>query len=201
MILFYFNIFTHLYSEFVLDRHVISAAHCIKQKHNEKEREPNRVVLFVGKHDLENLDESEYQEVRVERFIIHPDWKVHESKYDADIAIILTETYVKYNQWVRPICLWPDNNLDLDLIKNKNGTIVGWGQTEVVNQFCMLLSLKLFFHSLQDNHHSQVPQLIEIPAKTNGDCVLSHTSFQYIISDRTFCAGNKKEIGPCNGIY
>lgn len=35
--------------------------------------------------------------------------------------------------------------------------------------------------------------------KSNGDCVLSHTSFTYIISNRTFCAGNREEVGPCNG--
>ena len=98
-------------------------------------RKENRVVLFVGKHDLENLDELDYQEVAPKQFFVHPEWDIQDSKYDADISIILTKTIIEYNQWVRPICLWPDNSLELDLIKDKKGTIVGWGQTEDVNIF------------------------------------------------------------------
>lgn len=112
---------------------MISAAHCFQEKNEEDIRRANRVVLFVGKHDLENLDELDYQEVAARKFEIHPDWDIRQSKYDADIAIIITKTYIEYNQWVRPICLWTENNSDLELIKDKVGSIVGWGKTDAVN--------------------------------------------------------------------
>lgn len=34
---------------------------------------------------------------------------------------------------MRPVCLWPSNQLDLDVVIGKYGTVVGWGVTEKGN--------------------------------------------------------------------
>lgn len=110
---------------------------------------------------------------------MHPDWDIRDSRYDADIAIAILDTHIEYNYWVQPICLWSGSS-DLDLVRGKKGTIIGWGFSE---------------HSVNSNE----PLEVEVPIVSTGNCVLSNHNFNYIISNRTFCAGNNALEGPCNG--
>lgn len=143
----------------------------------------NRATLYFGKHNLESLDEVDYQESSAKEFHIHPSWNAIESnKYDADLAIVVTKKTIQFTQWVRPICLW-SGATSLELVHDRKGTIVGWGRNDLQST------------QLSTNE----PLQVEVSLVSTAECVFSHSSFTYIISNRTFCAGNKLGTGPCNG--
>lgn len=166
----------------ILGRHVVLAAHCIQEKNEKDTRAANRATLYFGKHNLESLDEEEYQESSAKEFILHPSWNVNTMKYDADLAIIVTRKTIQFTQWVRPICLWTAAT-SLELVHNRIGTIVGWGKADLQST------------QLSTNE----PLQVQVPIVSTTNCVFSHESFTYIISNRTFCAGDQLETGPCNG--
>lgn len=41
-----------------------------------------------------------------------------------DIAMMRLETEVMYNEYVQPICLWPQENTDKDLIIGLDGIVI-----------------------------------------------------------------------------
>lgn len=47
-----------------------------------------------------------------------------------DIAIIRLSSDATFNNYVRPICLWDSNKLELSQVVGRQGTIIGWGVTE-----------------------------------------------------------------------
>ena len=85
--------------------------------------------MLFGKHDLDALDEQDYHQSAVKELIIHPDWNTQVASFDGDIAILVAATTIEYNPYVIPVCLW-NNDVDLNKIVNKKGSVVGWGRTE-----------------------------------------------------------------------
>lgn len=81
-------------------------AHCIQDKRVTKMRQIQDSYVYLGKHNLNDSDESGYEKRGVERFITHPEWKPIDISYDADIAIIVMDSLVEYSEYIRPICLW-----------------------------------------------------------------------------------------------
>lgn len=65
----------------------------------------------------------------VSEFILHPDWKHDDMRYDADIAIAVMVRSVTFTKFVKPICLWTSTSSYSDIVGSK-GVIAGWGKTE-----------------------------------------------------------------------
>ena len=80
-------------------------AHCIQDKGKSTIRGTRDAAVFIGKHNLDDFFEGGSMTIGVERFIVHPEWKPFDVSYDADIAIIVMDSPVEYNQYIRPICL------------------------------------------------------------------------------------------------
>lgn len=51
---------------------------------------------------------------------MHPDWKIFNEKYDADIAIFVLSDNVEFTKYIRPICM-PEDDVEIDTM----GSIVG----------------------------------------------------------------------------
>ncbi|XP_046602863.1 venom protease-like isoform X1 [Neodiprion virginianus] len=97
---------------------VLTAAHCVTQ------RSPN--MVRVGELDMNsNTEPAEPQDLRIESSTIHPDYS--KPRHYNDIAVVRLKTPVRYSEYVRPICLPPD---DGNLYENAAVTLTGWGDVK-----------------------------------------------------------------------
>ena len=119
---------------FLSDNHVVTAAHCIHPKSTARPKKAENAFFYIGKNDLLSDSEKGSKKVGAQKFLIHPDWKVAETDFDADIAMVVLDQFVRYSEFIRPICLWTGDT-DVRFIENEVGTLVGWGEIETVS-FC-----------------------------------------------------------------
>lgn len=157
---------------------VISAAHCINT--STKNYKPNEVLLWLGRYSLIDWSEVGAISSNVEEIIIHVDYKRQRESYDADIALLVMNKQVEFNQYVRPVCLWsgPPN---IHEVEGKKGTVVGWGKDGT------------------DRIVSNIPKRIDLPIVNSITCVQTSESLYKAVSNRTFCAGTLNGDGPCHG--
>lgn len=116
----------------------------------------------------------------IEKILIHPDWKTHTLRYDADIAILYFERGVEYSDYIRPICLPPRDWKNKSL---RNGVIAGWGLSE----------------NTDFSGPEKIPRKTKINVPPNNEaCYFRNEELIKISSSRTFCAGGENS-GPCSG--
>lgn len=156
---------------------VITAAHCIQDKGQSKPRQPNDVVVKLGKHDLSKRYERSSINAFPSEFIIHPDWNYFTEKYDSDIAVIVLEYPVQFTEMIFPVCLW--NYQEAPNVTT--GVIVGWGKSET------------------STDKPKKPRALELNIHTNEDCFLRNYRMALISTKNTFCAGKDSRSGPCHG--
>lgn len=103
--------------------HILTAAHCIQPKTAKQPMNPDNLIVYLGKHDLDNKDEPEAIAVNASKFYIHNDWNPMDNvNFDADIAVIRLETKIERSSGISPVCLWLGDEDEAEL----GGTIVGW---------------------------------------------------------------------------
>ncbi len=76
--------------------------------------------VLLGAYNLYVKVERGLQQRDVEEIYVHPDWRVFNEKYDADIAILVLSEMVDFTNYIRPICM-PDDYPPIDA----QGSIVG----------------------------------------------------------------------------
>ncbi|XP_044261135.1 serine protease gd-like [Tribolium madens] len=161
----------------VSQRHVVTAAHCVQE--GRKRAQPDRFLFVLGKLNIKKWSLAEGEKmVEAEDIQIHPDYVPLTS--DADIAVVILAEKIEFSKYIRPICLWSEPD-DIDVIVGQKGKVVGWGRDE------------------QDNLMTAEPKQANIPIVSQEECLRSSEAFKYITSERTFCAGERNESGPCNG--
>lgn len=106
--------------------------------------------------------------------IMHPKWDSTTHRYDFDIAVILFDYEVPYNQVIRPICISSNNLTALE----------GTGQGEESHD--------------KTKPRSNTPKQITVPIVSNEQCFLE-SDFNKIASSRTLCAGTRNGSGICHG--
>lgn len=157
-------------------KHVVTAAHCVKK--NSKLLKNQDLLVILGKTNLARWVPSEGERImEVESIYVHQDYI--SSNSDADIAVILLRESVDFTIFVRPICLWIGSN-KLHEIVDRQGIVAGWGRTET-------------------GSISSEPKQTWMPIVDQETCIRSAHQFQFITSNRTFCAGMRDGSGPCNG--
>lgn len=118
-------------------------------------------------------------EMKIDEIIMHEDWKPQEDRYDADIAILVFEKEVLFNNFINTVCLpkyYRSNSL-------QSGEVVGWGVSERT--------------SILENEAIARKVKIGKPPP-NENCYLQDSFFAQISSERTYCAGGEF-AGPCFG--
>lgn len=103
----------------------MSAAHCIQDKSTARKNEKD-IQVVVGAFNLE-LEEDSEQKIEVNKIVMNPDWNPNDSKYDADISILILKNLIKYTKFIRPICLPTVQEAEMD-IANRQGVVAGWGK-------------------------------------------------------------------------
>ncbi|KAF4527155.1 hypothetical protein B566_EDAN007201 [Ephemera danica] len=161
----------------VLCQQQLPAAHCVGQPG--EYLTPNKLLVYLGKHDMRKWTEPQSQPREVAQIVIHPGHRPDIRK-EVDLAILVLAIPVVRSASVQPVCLWfPSNpSVRLDL---EPGTVVGWGRDE------------------KGNRVSDEPRQLVMPLATQEECLRSHRDFLYLTSENTFCAGGRDGSGPCSG--
>lgn len=158
-------------------RAVLTAAHCVRTSN--KVYQPREVLLYFGHHN--RLDWTEAGSVRhhAAKIHIHPDYRKQKVTKDADLAVLLTDENVQFNEFIQPVCLWSSN---ADGEHDVKGTVVGWGRDSV------------------DRSASELPKKVDLPIVNNSECSETSPALRSALSNRTFCAGTLDgEKSPCHG--
>lgn len=156
-----------------------TAAHCIQEKNKTYRLSPSEVVAVLGAHDLTQLIDYKRIQISPKRIIVHEDWKIDETKYDADLSLLEFEKgKIIFSPYIHPICYWTsaeDPGAD-------EGTIVGWGKT----------------HDLYKAQY-EIPRKATVQIEVKVDCFFKFEDLLKLSSNRTFCAGLTNGTGVCNG--
>ncbi|KAJ8712861.1 hypothetical protein PYW08_008165 [Mythimna loreyi] len=162
----------------VSHKHVITTAHTIARKISEGLFAPSSVTVYLGKHNFRNSVEG----VQF-RFVmaIYIGENFNATSFSNDVAILVLNEPVKYTDWVRPACLWPDNATDLNNIIGKKGSVAGW-------------------RYYSDGFRSEKLYLFELPVVSQETCIrLYDEFFARYTSNNIYCAGNINGSSVCNG--
>ncbi|KAM8702985.1 hypothetical protein ACLKA7_005344 [Drosophila subpalustris] len=150
---------------------VITAAHCV---YKIKE---DRVVVSMGRYDLDNYHEEGAEGRDVSRVVTHPDYSsLVTSQPDADIALVTLHRPVSFNDIIRPICLWESEETEVTV---ETGSIAGWGTDEL------------------GNSATRYPRVVEAKIASGAECARKWKVPK--VMERTLCAGNLDGSGPCLG--
>lgn len=157
---------------------VVTAAHCFRTP--EKEYKADEVIIYLGRYNIMKWSEKGSHVTEVDQIYVHDDYMKEEQNFDADVAIVVMTDRIKYTDFIRPICLWEGSENVNDIV-GSSGTVVGWGRDG------------------SGNIVTPEPHKINVPIVADDVCLRSSDIFRYITSKRTFCAGSRNGLGPCNG--
>lgn len=150
---------------------VLTAAHCLWLN---EPRKPTNTLVAIGRYNLRDWTEAATKLLDASAFYFHPNYMQGGNRFDADLAIIRLAKPIIYNRLMRPICLPQRWGLRLPKI----GTFIGWRH--------------------EDEQMINVPRLMNMQMITRQECVARNSSFEYISSNRTFCAVYGVGRGPCD---
>lgn len=157
---------------------IISAAHCIHEKHSTEKFRCRDVLAVFGAHNLSNAREVESYSLSPKKINLHDDWNPNTSDYDGDLALLeFEEGSIHYNDYVQPICLWGSDEEPAVT----EATVSGWGKSE------------------NSGAHENLPKLLKVQMQTNEQCFFESKALIDLSSPRTFCVGLKNGSGVCNG--
>ncbi|EDW81668.2 uncharacterized protein Dwil_GK10896 [Drosophila willistoni] len=156
----------------VSKRTVITAAHCIYSM------DPDRLRVYLGRHDRNMNPEKGATLMRVQSVRTHPDF-IGNVVPDSDVGLlVLTETVI-YSNYIRPICLWTSTT-HLGMNDNDVAAVAGWGLDE-------------------NGKETQFPKTVRVRTVSREECLREMVTAKDFLTPRTICAGNSQEHGPCLG--
>nr|XP_019558148.2 transmembrane protease serine 3-like isoform X3 [Aedes albopictus] len=164
-------------STLISTRLALTAAHCVALEKSRRPIDADSLLIYLGKTNLKKWNGPE-QDAKVERILIHPDYNYE--RFFADVALLQLKSDVKYDNFVRPACLW---NFDEDykVLINKIGFVPGWGYNERG-----LVSEELSF--------------AQMPVVAHETCIWSNRDFfSKVTSNTSYCAGFRNGTSVCNG--
>ncbi|XP_075983831.1 chymotrypsin-like protease CTRL-1 [Anticarsia gemmatalis] len=158
--------------------HVITAAHCVTKRGSERPAGKNLFMIHFGKFNLVTSKDG-VQIKSLERIIVHPEYNA--SNLYRDLAILELKDTVTITDWVRPVCLWPESEIDLYHIIGEKGSVLGWGFEE-------------------NGRAKEELSLLEIHIVDRDTCLNSYRQFyEKFATEDTYCASYKDGSSTCLG--
>lgn len=139
----------------------------MQEKNSPKMLASHQILVLLGRHNLEVMLERGSVQKDVDEIFLHPDWKPFDSKFDADLAILVLSDSVAFSSFIQPVCL-PDPD---EVISDLRGTVVGWGTTE----------------NFATNKHELIPHQATTKAMNDSFCYTTNPQVATFSSTRTFC--------------
>jgi hypothetical protein len=163
----------------ITDRHVLTAAHCLRYGD----------FVLLGKHNCGEYDLGQMR-VKIKKRHPHPlAWLPEDNLLSAyDIAIVTLEKPVRFSTTILPACL---PNQPSKAYVNSSVTAVGWGLTWGTGDQYRLREVDLTLIPMRECQ--KAPWIIENDLKTN-----INKDFHIINETHALCAGRYKET---NGSY
>lgn len=128
------------------------------------------MIVHIGVYNLTAKDEEGVIHANVDEIYVYPDWDQFDTKYDADVAILVLSHHITFTNNIRPACM-PADTVDIDSATiDVNGTIVGWGFSE-------------------NNIFQTIPRQASIIAINDSYCYTTDPMMPTFSSNRTFCGG------------
>ncbi|CAG9811207.1 unnamed protein product [Chironomus riparius] len=158
---------------------VVTAAHCIQEKKTYNRLAAGDLIVLLGAHDLDNSIEIGRVSHAVYKVNVHPDWNTLTQAYDADIAVLVLEKEVTFNEHVQPLCLASSSSKAASI---SFGAVIGYGKSED-----------------DTKDHENIPKILSTPIHSNSDCLHKYEDLALLSSGRTFCGGSGTGVGVCRG--
>ncbi|XP_075983669.1 uncharacterized protein LOC142981555 [Anticarsia gemmatalis] len=161
----------------VSHRHVVTAAHCVTRRGSERTVRKNTLTVYLGKHNLRTSVDG-VQSSAVSDIIVHPEYNAE--NFRRDLAILELQDPASYTNWVRHVCLWPENDIDRANMVGQKGPVPSWG-----------------FHSTGEA--KQELTHMDMMVVDQDVCVRSYVAFyEKYTSDETYCAMYRDGTRECN---
>ncbi|XP_318957.6 CLIP domain-containing serine protease B15 [Anopheles gambiae] len=167
----------------ISERYVITAAHCTVDK-------PNWKLLYVRFNEFntssadncttENDEVICREDYAVESIVPHPEYDMHNISRPNDICILRLASDVTFNDYVRPICLPFDPDVQQLPIVDEIFTVTGWGETE-------------------DRRPSDTQKHVELPGLEHEACNSVYAVANVTLSDKQLCIGGLNGSDSCRG--
>lgn len=127
------------------------------------------IYAYLGRHNLDSMNEDFAVKENITELLIHPDWDLFVTTSDADVALLKTEYFITFTDYIQPICL-PTATSSLF---NLNGFAVGYKRSQ------------------NESVDNKRPQQIEIKSLNQEHCLQKNPVLVAFSSARTFCAGEE----------
>ncbi|KAJ8980927.1 hypothetical protein NQ317_011570 [Molorchus minor] len=163
-------------------RLILTAAHCVTTSSGNTLPE-NIFLAAAGKlfNRYNDTRDPAAQYLNVERIVLHPSYKADSRRYEADIAVLITEQRFKLNKFIQPVCFTDVNKIQL--LIDTEGVVSGFGVKE-------------------GGLPSDELRTLKIPYKSQRRCVSElppDWADRYKVLDK-ICAGyHNKSMGICKG--
>lgn len=144
---------------------LLTAAHCVGNR-----TQPEGWMVKVGV-TRRIASPAFVRKLKVRKIIKHPEFN-QESLFNADIALILMEESVEFNQYLRPICL-PRANLKLGPDSSKDCVVVGFGKSKFS----------------QEANYLHVAHFVNVPIVRHSICSSWYAEQFVNLTEGMICAG------------
>lgn len=144
---------------------LLTAAHCVGNR-----TQPDGWMVKVGV-TRRIASPAFVKKLKVRKIIKHPDFN-QESMFNNDIALILLEQSVEYNQYLRPVCL-PVANTRLGPDNSKDCVVVGFGKSKYS----------------QEANYLHVAHFVNVPIVHHTVCSNWYAEHGVNLTEGMLCAG------------
>ncbi|KAH8265236.1 hypothetical protein KR038_001882 [Drosophila bunnanda] len=180
----------HCGGSLISTRYVVTASHCVNGKSLPTDWRLTGVRL--GEWDTSTDPDCEvdvrgmkdcappHLDVPVERTVPHPAYIPGSKNQVNDIALLRLGQQIEYTDFVRPICLPLDANLQAATFDGITMDVAGWGKTE--QQSASPLKLKAAVEGFRLD-----------------ECQSVYSGQQILLEETQMCAGGKEGVDSCRG--
>lgn len=160
----------------ITDRHVVTAAHCVKNNRvNSK-----LVAVRLGELDMnpDVADGATPVDIPIERTFVHSKYSTFDNTND--IALLKLQYPVTFSKFIQPICLLSASELNNINLAKTMPYVAGWGSTKS--------------HQNDERKAPAVTSLMEVqvPIVNSTECRENYKNYRNVIDDRVICAGYAK---------
>lgn len=106
--------------------YTITAAHCTYPPNKLTVLEPRNLSIYLGISNLVNPGFS-LRQFAVHSIVVHENYHATDVRFD--IAMLKVALAIKFNNYIRPICIWRDDASEAAIV-GKYGYSPGWGRNE-----------------------------------------------------------------------